>query len=352
MAFDVASFPMRATDAAFREAARRIGCTVQTMRAVFEVEASGQFFDADGPITRFEPHHFPKEHWPALGFRPRSGQAPWRRSLELSKSRRAKMFAIARDIDEEAALDATSVGAPQIMGFNAEAAGFASARKMYAAFDRSADAQVIAFADFVVHEGLDGYLRASDWYNFARHYNGPGRAAKYAARIESAFRRQTGGRASREVLRAGSHGASVSALQQRLTFAGYQLEQSGSFDAATRRAVRRFQEEEGLVVDGIVGARTWAALYAADDRRETQLEQEGLAPRSAPLPEPRNHMNGFEERFSTIAEKAAMPVAATTATGIFSSLSENAELILIGGSVLVAVIVAAAWAVPKLRGVT
>ena len=38
----------------------------------------------------------------------------------------------------------------------------------------------------------------------------------------------------------------------------------GTFDAATEAAVRECQRRHGLVLDGIVGPRTWAALAKVD----------------------------------------------------------------------------------------
>lgn len=37
----------------------------------------------------------------------------------------------------------------------------------------------------------------------------------------------------------------------------------GSYGATTERAVRAFQQKQGLTADGVVGQRTWNALYAA-----------------------------------------------------------------------------------------
>jgi hypothetical protein len=56
-------------------------------------------------------------------------------------------------------------------------------------------------------------------------------------------------------LSAGSSGSAVSSLQAALG-----VRQSGVFDAATRRAVLRFQRRNGLTVDGIVGPQTAGAL--------------------------------------------------------------------------------------------
>jgi hypothetical protein len=56
-------------------------------------------------------------------------------------------------------------------------------------------------------------------------------------------------------LSAGSAGSAVTALQAALG-----IRQTGTFDAATKRAVRSFQRRNGLTVDGIVGPQTAGAL--------------------------------------------------------------------------------------------
>lgn len=74
---------------------------------------------------------------------------------------------------------------------------------------------------------------------------------------------------SRPTLRSGSSGSSVRELQERLNAGGETLTVDGRFGALTEAAVRRFQNRTAdpatgkpLVVDGIVGPRTWAALVA------------------------------------------------------------------------------------------
>lgn len=63
---------------------------------------------------------------------------------------------------------------------------------------------------------------------------------------------QTGGTT---LITQGSQGDQVSAVQSALG-----VSQTGTYDSATARAVRAFQGENGLVVDGIVGPETSAAL--------------------------------------------------------------------------------------------
>ena len=75
--------------------------------------------------------------------------------------------------------------------------------------------------------------------------------------------RTLGGR----ILDNGCEGADVKELQNLLLQLGYDLGKwgaDGDFGDATEMAVREFQKDKGLEVDGIVGKATFAALLAAD----------------------------------------------------------------------------------------
>ena len=74
----------------------------------------------------------------------------------------------------------------------------------------------------------------------------------------------------RPTLREGSRGDAVVELQMMLISLGYNPgSTSGIFGPLTNTAVRSFQRDNGLVVDGIVGPITWAAL----DRLTTEQEE-------------------------------------------------------------------------------
>ncbi len=66
--------------------------------------------------------------------------------------------------------------------------------------------------------------------------------------------------ATDSTLRQGDSGAAVSELQQLLNAKGINITVDGVFGNATRAAVVQFQQQNGLVVDGIVGLQTWQAL--------------------------------------------------------------------------------------------
>ena len=69
----------------------------------------------------------------------------------------------------------------------------------------------------------------------------------------------------RPTLRRGSTGEDVKYLQNRLNGIGFgSLVVDGIFGAATEEAVKKFQGDYGLTVDGVVGPQTWAKLETTD----------------------------------------------------------------------------------------
>ena len=65
-------------------------------------------------------------------------------------------------------------------------------------------------------------------------------------------------------MRKGDIGASVAALQRQLNAVGISIDAGGIYDDATVAAVAAFQKRAVLVADGIVGAKTLAALTSGE----------------------------------------------------------------------------------------
>ena len=66
---------------------------------------------------------------------------------------------------------------------------------------------------------------------------------------------------TRATIRKGSRGEDVIYLQKQLTVLGYSVgDVDGIFGIKTLEAVKAFQTENGLAVDGIVGSKTWDEL--------------------------------------------------------------------------------------------
>ena len=65
------------------------------------------------------------------------------------------------------------------------------------------------------------------------------------------------------VVRNGSKGSGVFQVQARLHARGWSVAVDGAFGPATDKAVRAFQDDKNLTVDGVVGPDTWRALWQA-----------------------------------------------------------------------------------------
>ena len=77
---------------------------------------------------------------------------------------------------------------------------------------------------------------------------------------------------TRPMLRRGSKGEYVTLLQSMLVNRGYDVGSAGvdgDFGKATQAAVTKFQLDHYLVMDGIVGPATWAALDDANEKIKT-----------------------------------------------------------------------------------
>lgn len=309
----------RASNAAFADAADALGVEAAVIRAIWEVESAGKPFRSDKSLTRrFEPHHMP------------GATTNWRDSLNLSSAKREAAFNAAWARDKEATADATSWGGPQIMGFNAESAGYPNALAMVRDMATGEDAQIAAFIALIQKWGLATKIRAHDWHGLAMRYNGSGQAAEYARRIEAAYRRHSG-QSSPVVVRLGSRArAAIKEIQSAVG-----VPADGIFGGETEAAVKAFQSANGLVADGIVGARTWEAL-----RRKRVVSD----------PPKQDVPADHAAKITAYAGAATAVSGAVAAVG--DSLPETAMTILIGGGVTAGLIAIGAQTFLKLRGAT
>ncbi len=70
-------------------------------------------------------------------------------------------------------------------------------------------------------------------------------------------------------LKKGSSGNEVNALQTELSKKGYALQNTGLYDDATEAAVRKYQQDNNLTVDGIAGDITLGSLYGTNNNTAT-----------------------------------------------------------------------------------
>ena len=184
-------------DEDFASAAAALGVDVASVETVVEVEAGGDCFLPSGDCDiLFERHIFHKQlsrkrsaaevaklaaQYPELisvrtgGYL--GGQSEWKRLNQ----------AIA--IDRTAALLSASWGMFQVMGFNYTAAGYTSLEQFVKDMMDSEKFHLKAFTSFVKsNAGLLRALKAKDWANFARGYNGPAYAKnRYDVKLAAAY---------------------------------------------------------------------------------------------------------------------------------------------------------------------
>jgi hypothetical protein len=183
---------------------------INALIAVFAVEASGQGIDpiTKLPIIRFEVHQFfklfgqlhrelfdvhfrfdAKETWKEHYVKPESTSA-WIKLHGGPQATEWLAFNTATNMDAgaaSAAIQATSFGVGQIMGFNYGRAGYMDPFSMYLD-SHDINKQLEMVVNFI--ESDTRLLKAitnKDWATFARYYNGTGQVPKYSAWLKEAY---------------------------------------------------------------------------------------------------------------------------------------------------------------------
>jgi hypothetical protein len=178
-------------------AARALDVELAAVKAVTEVESSGQGFVGGKPKILFEGHVFWKR-LKAHGIDPtahRQGNEDilypsWTREHYLGGVREHDRLDKARAIQDAAALESASWGLFQIMGYHAESIGYADVGSFVQSMNVSEGRQLDAFARFVDANDLAPPLRSHDWATFARKYNGKEyKKNRYDEKLERAYRR-------------------------------------------------------------------------------------------------------------------------------------------------------------------
>jgi len=176
--------------------------------AVWYVESGGAAFVPGKPIMRFENHKFfrfwGKDHAAAFdaqfqmggrngvpgashqNHRVRPGGAGAWRSFHGDQTKEYDVLALATQLGgKDAACMSASFGGAQIMGFNHDACGYATATAMFDAFAADPRWQVLGFFDFCRSNALMVDIRDHHWIDFGQRYNGDG--AVYGPRLKEAY---------------------------------------------------------------------------------------------------------------------------------------------------------------------
>jgi peptidoglycan hydrolase-like protein with peptidoglycan-binding domain len=256
-------------DNVLRLAAARMQCEVAVLQAILEVESNGRAFDDKGRLIILPEKHVFWRELPKnlrnkakrLGLAvPKWGKANYKGLGGSGSDARWDRLEAMAELEETAGLRSSSYAGPQIMGFNAQLCGYATVQEFVLALAETEAKQIEAFLTYLERVGLLQAIRDRDWRAIARRYNGSGQVARYAGLMKAAYERianKSGSVGSDSgLLRLGSEGYRVKALQERLVSLGYHVKPDGDFGPATRRQVVSFQADNGLKPDGVVGPRT------------------------------------------------------------------------------------------------
>lgn len=165
----------------------------------------------------------------------------------------------AYDLDQSAALKATSWGMHQGMGFNFGLMGYDFVEAYVEDCCESEDLQLWAFSRFLVRTGIAADLKNAKYAAAIAKYNGSGNVDSYLRRFLGNVAKV---QATHNYVDAPAR-HDLAGVQAILNLLGYgPLSVDGIIGDKSKAAIRRFQTDNGLTVDGVAGPATQAALYS------------------------------------------------------------------------------------------
>lgn len=198
-------------------AAERLDVPLASIYAVNEVESKGKgFLDNGKPVILFERHIM--YHQLAKARHEDDDPAELKRHADqlattnpalvnpkaggyIGGTAEHQRLAMARLIDDTAALESASWGAFQIMGFHWKRLGYTSVQDFMAAMNAGESQQFDAFTRFIETDPvLHKALKARKWAEFAKLYNGPDYQRNfYDIKLQRAYERHNGCGCGQEV---------------------------------------------------------------------------------------------------------------------------------------------------------
>lgn len=154
---------------AIKNEAQRIGVEEASLLAFIEVESGGKGFNADGKlIIQFEPSWFKRKA-------PYAPSGKWSVNRVERQSREWIAFNDAFRINPTAAMESTSIGLGQVMGFHYKRLGYRSVGAMWDDAKLGEDRQIFQMAEFIrTDRRLLSALKRKYWHTVAVRYNGAG----------------------------------------------------------------------------------------------------------------------------------------------------------------------------------
>ena len=173
------------TDADYNEASVKLGCEIEVIKAVSEVEARGSgFLPSKRPKILFEGHYFYRNlrqyglAETVAKTNPSICYSKWTKAYykggEAEYTRLVQALEICKKYEVPAAeaLKSASWGRYQIMGANFQKCGYRNVEDFVEDIFKSEKYHLLAFCEFVINSFLDDELRNKDFAKFAYGYNG------------------------------------------------------------------------------------------------------------------------------------------------------------------------------------
>ena len=166
------------------------------LRAVIEVEAKGDGFNADGtPVILFERHIFRrrliangKESLAVRLTKERPDICNTTMGGYGKYSQQHSRMNDAAKYDRTSALESASWGIGQVMGFHWKSLGYPTLQSFVNAMYRDEVSQLDAMIRFLKVNNLDHHLRTLNWASFAKGYNGAAyEVNKYDEKLREAY---------------------------------------------------------------------------------------------------------------------------------------------------------------------
>lgn len=187
------------TKSDYEAASQMIGCEVETIQAIINIEFPDPGFILDGDKNRLALrfnrqrfHHFTEGVHDKRNSisSPKPDVKPRHKSYDGRILAEIERFNEAEKLDEAAAKRAALWGRFRIEGFLHRACGYSTIDGMIADFARAGEpAQLSAWILWAKTQGLADDLRRKDWISFARHFNGMSTQSDAAALYEAEYAR-------------------------------------------------------------------------------------------------------------------------------------------------------------------
>ena len=242
------------SEVAINQATETLGIEAPALWAVMTVETKGCGFLPDRrPQILFERHIFHRltngqfdAVAPDVSMRKAGGYG-------AAGAFQYERLSRAMALNHKAALESCSWGLGQIMGFNADKAGYPDVESMIEAMCESEDGQFSALVGFVAENGLAKHLKAGNWEKFAYYYNGEDyQKNKYDTNLAAAHARYLAGPLP---------SLTVRSAQLYLMFLGYKPGKvDGWYGQTTQKALIGFQRDNGLPASGSIDETSMEAL--------------------------------------------------------------------------------------------